>query len=70
VKHVTDLECLEWFRKHNGDGVFINGGRVVLAGGETGPFMRATWYRLIARGMIERYGNGNKRIRIKNDASI
>jgi len=59
-------QALEWLRRRNGDGMFDKNG-VVLAAGESAPFMRSTWNKLQALGKIEFYGGktGKGRLRIK-----
>ena len=47
-------KAVVWLREHNGDGVFDKHG-VVLAAGETGPFMRSTWNTLRDAGLVEFY---------------
>ena len=54
--------ALLWLKNRNGDGVFDRNG-ILVAGGERGPYMRATWKRLEENGYVERY-LGNKRLRI------
>lgn len=58
--------ALDWLRKRNGDGMFDKHG-VVLAAGESAPFMRSTWNKLHDLGKIEFYGGktGRGRLRIK-----
>lgn len=48
---VSQLEALKWLREHNGTGVFDKHG-VLLAAGESGPFMRSTWNALRDMGRI------------------
>jgi hypothetical protein len=48
---VSQLEALKWLREHNGTGVFDKHG-VLLAAGESGPFMRSTWNTLRDKGAI------------------
>ncbi|MBX3480102.1 MAG: hypothetical protein KF842_06855 [Caulobacter sp.] len=58
--------ALDWLGKHNGDGLFDRHG-VVLAGGETAPFMRMTWNQLRDAGLVEFYnptGKGRGRLRL------
>lgn len=54
-------EALIWLEQHSGDGVFDKHG-VVLAAGESAPFMRSTWNALRAMGRVEFYDR--KRVRI------
>lgn len=59
-------EALEWLAKRNGDGLFDTNG-VVLAAGETAPFMRMTWNQLRDAGLVEFYnptGKGRGRLRL------
>lgn len=61
--------ALEWFAKHGGDGMFDNNG-VVLAGGESAPFMRMTWNTLRDAGLVEFYnptGKGRGRLRLTDE---
>ncbi|MFG1300360.1 hypothetical protein V5F49_11255 [Xanthobacter sp. V3C-3] len=51
--------ALDWLHKHNGDGLFDTNG-VVLAGGESAPFMRSTWNALRDAGLVEFYKPANK----------
>ncbi len=60
----SQLEALKWLREHNGDGVFAGRGGVMMAGGETGPYMRSTWNALVSYGLLERYGPKNRRVRM------
>jgi len=57
----AQLAALKWLRNRNGDGVFDRN-QVLLAAGERAPVMRATWSRLEALGLVERYQN-NRRLR-------
>ena len=59
----TETNALKWLRQRNGDGVFDKH-HVLLAAGETAHFMRSTWNSLRDKGMIEYYGEKNKRVRI------
>lgn len=59
--------ALLWLRNRNGDGVFDRNG-VLVAGGERAPYMRSTWNRLEALGLIERYLAG-KRLRVTDKGS-
>ena len=61
-------QALGWLSKHAGDGLFDNNG-VLLAGGESAPFMRSTWNNLHAFGYVEIYkpaGKGRGRVRIRH----
>jgi hypothetical protein len=51
--------ALRWLIDRRGDGVFDRDG-VLLACGETAPFMRSTWNALRDRGLIEFYKPGGK----------
>lgn len=53
------LIALDWLHKRNGDGLFDTNG-VVLAAGESAPFMRSTWNALRDAGLVEFYKPGNK----------
>lgn len=53
----AESDCLAWFVKRGGSGVWTNGKRVVLVRGETAPFMRQTWYNLIDKGYVNPDGN-------------
>ena len=62
-------KALDWLEQHNGDGMFDQNG-VLLAAGESGPFMRSTWNGLRKAGWVEFYrlvvGKGLPwRVRIK-----
>lgn len=46
--------ALKWLREHTGDGCFDRNG-VLLAAGETAPFMRSTWNALRDAGKVEIY---------------
>lgn len=54
-------EALMWLREHNGDGVFDKRG-VLLAAGESAPFMRSTWNALRDAGQVEMYGGRRCRV--------
>ena len=54
-------EALIWLREHSGDGVFDKHG-VLLAAGESAPFMRSTWNALRDLGQVEFYDR--KRVRL------
>jgi hypothetical protein len=54
-------EALIWLQQHNGDGVFDKHG-VLLAAGESAPFMRSTWNALRDMGRVEMYDR--KRVRV------
>jgi hypothetical protein len=45
------MAALKWLRERNGTGVFDRNG-VLLAGNELGPFMRTTWNKLGAFGLV------------------
>ncbi|MBX9875008.1 MAG: hypothetical protein K2X84_09135, partial [Beijerinckiaceae bacterium] len=60
----------DWLRKHGGDGIFDRNG-VLLAAGESAPFMRATWNALRDAGLVEFYnptGKGRGRCRLVGPA--
>lgn len=57
----SQIKALEWLSARNGNGVFNRRG-VVLAAGETAPFMRSTWNRLVLDGHLEVYDK--KRVRL------
>lgn len=65
----AQTQALKWLREHSGDGCLDKNG-VVLAAGETAPFMRSTWNALRDAGLIEFYfrgvngGKGRGRIRV------
>lgn len=62
----SQVAALKWLKEHNGDGYFDKFG-VVLAAGESAPFMRSTWNALRDAGLIEFYnpaGKGRGRIRV------
>lgn len=61
---VTDAQkaALKWLVNRNSDGVFDRY-NVLTASGEKAPVMRATWSKLEAEGLVERYMN-NRRLRI------
>ena len=54
-------EALFWLQQHNGDGVFDKRG-VLLAAGESAPFMRSTWNALRDLGAVEMYGGRRCRV--------
>lgn len=56
----SQAEALRWLRQHTGDGVFDRNG-VLLAAGESAPFMRSTWNALRDLGLVEFYGRDVKR---------
>lgn len=66
----SQREALEWFAKHNGDGCFDKNG-VLLAAGESAPFMRSTWNALRDAGHVEFYaaGGGRPRLRLLSGAA-
>jgi hypothetical protein len=53
--------ALQWLSSHNGDGIFDQH-NVLLAAGERGPFMKATWNFLTKMGLLQTYNL--KRVRI------
>lgn len=58
--------ALKWLRERNGDGVFDRNG-ILLAAGESAPFMRSTWNALRDHGLVEFYNpaaKGYGRVRI------
>lgn len=57
-------EALLWLRAHNGEGVIDRCG-VLVAAGETAPFMRSTWNALRDAGHVEFYGHKRGRVRVK-----
>ena len=59
--------ALLWLRNRNGDGVFAekNNKSVLIAGGQRAPIMRATWTRLEAEGLVERYAKRRLRVTLK-----
>jgi hypothetical protein len=62
--------ALKWLRERNGDGVFDRNG-ILLAAGETAPFMRSTWNALRDHGLVEFYnpaGKGHGRVRVTREA--
>lgn len=48
----AERDALKWLSDHGGTGVFVQGGRVLLAGGEIAPFMRSTWKKLLESGHV------------------
>lgn len=56
----SQRDALKWLRDHNGDGCFDRNG-VLLAGGESAPFMRSTWNGLRDLGLVEFYRLGTGR---------
>jgi len=60
---MTDAQkkALKWLSEHNGDGVF-NKHNVLIAAGETAPFMYSTWKALRDLGLITYYDK--RRVRI------
>jgi hypothetical protein len=59
-------KALKWLTDRNGDGIFDKYG-VLLAAGETAPFMRSTWNALRDHGLLEFYnpaGKGYGRARV------
>lgn len=64
-------EALAWLSAHNGDGLFDRKG-VLLAAGESAPFMRSTWNALRDLGLVEFYkptGKGRGRCRLTQGAA-
>lgn len=62
----ANLDALAWLSRRHGDGCFDRHG-VLLAAGETGPFVRANWNALRALGLLEFYnpaGRGYGRARL------
>lgn len=60
----AQTKALKWLRDHGGDGMFdLNG--VLLAAGESAPFMRATWNTLRDLGKVEIYGGPKGRSRVR-----
>lgn len=47
----SQLDALEWLSKHANEGMFDRNG-VLLAAGETAPFMRSTWNNLETAGHV------------------
>ena len=61
----SQKKALKWLSDHNGDGVFDKHG-VLLAGGESAPFMRSTWNHLRSSGLVTFYRiNGAVAWRVK-----
>lgn len=60
-------KALDWLRERSGDGVFDRNG-VLIACGESAPFMRSTWNALRDAGLIEFYGSGRGRARLTKAA--
>lgn len=59
-------EALRWLAEHGGDGVFDKNG-VLVASGESAPFVRSTWNVLAEYGHVEFYkptGKGRGRCRL------
>jgi hypothetical protein len=63
------LSALLWLVRRNGDGLFDKN-NVLVASGERAPVMRSTWSKLETLGLVERYGNRNKRLRITVDGAV
>lgn len=64
-------KALKWLAGRNADGCFDQNG-VVLAGGQTAPFMRSTWNKLRDAGLVEFYnpaGKGRGRLRLTDAGS-
>lgn len=62
----SQKQALKWLHDRNGDGLFDKNG-VLVAGGETAPFMRSTWNSLRDLGHVEFYnqtGKGRGRVRL------
>jgi hypothetical protein len=55
----SQREALQWLKEHNGTGVFDKNG-VLLAAGESAPFMRSTWNALRDAGQIDMWRIGNR----------
>ena len=51
----SQKEALKWLTDRGGDAMFDKNG-VVLAAGESAPFMRSTWNRLRETGHVTFYG--------------
>jgi len=64
----AQMKALKWLREHGGDGMFDKNG-VLLAAGESAPFMRATWNALRDAGAVEFYGGPQSRSRVRVIAS-
>lgn len=65
---MTDAQkaALKWLYAHTGDGLFDKNG-VLVAAGESAPFMRSTWNTLQKLGLVEIYkpnGKGRGRVRL------
>ncbi|TAN16305.1 MAG: hypothetical protein EPN45_02485 [Rhizobiaceae bacterium] len=59
----AEADALKWLFDHGGDGVFAGRDhQVLLARGETAPFMRSTWNALARLGRVEFYGKRRLRI--------
>lgn len=56
-------QALKWLAAHGGDGLRMGYG-TVLARGEESPHGNATWPRLEAAGLVERYGDARRRLRL------
>lgn len=59
-------QALNWLAKRGGDGIWDVHG-VLLAMGESAPFMRSTWNALASAGKVEFYkptGKGRGRCRV------
>jgi hypothetical protein len=60
----SQAEALEWLTKRGGDGMFDRNG-VLLAAGESAPFMRSTWNKLVELRRVEFYGGRSGRGRAR-----
>jgi hypothetical protein len=64
-------KALDWLRERGGGGAFDRHG-VVLAAGETAPFMRSTWHALRNAGVVEFYRpspRGAGRVRLVSEVA-
>lgn len=55
----AQADALQWLRDHNGGGIFDKHG-VLLAAGESAPFMRSTWNALGRAGLVDIWRPGTR----------
>jgi len=59
----TQARALRWLADHNGDGLRTRYGTIIAAGEES-PMTNMTWTTLGKLGLVERYGDKGRRLRL------
>lgn len=59
----AQARALRWFADHGGDGLRTRYGTIIAAGEES-PMTNMTWTTLGKLGLVERYGEKGRRVRM------